>query len=316
MPRARFDPPASGMKVQHLNCISTCPLGGALMDGRSRSLRGRLACHCLLVETSAGLVMIDTGLGLRDCANPPSRLSRFFLALLAPEWREEMTAARQIEALGYRRSDVRHIVLSHLDFDHAGGLDDFPDATVHMLATERNSAERQSTVLDRMRYRPQQWSTRGNWRTYGGADGEGWFGFANVRALDGVPPEIVIIPLVGHTLGHAGVAVKRERDWLLYTADAYFYHDEMNARPRCTPGLRFYQWMMQKEARSRHANQARLRELRRLHGDEVTVFCAHDPVEFERLAGRALGVPASPGRPGMARAEADDVQRTAQRSGT
>src|SRR5688572_5881588 len=108
MPRARFDPPGSGLKIHHLNCISTCPLGGALMDGRSRSLRGRLACHCLLVETPAGLVLVDTGLGLRDCASPRTRLSRFFLALLAPEFREEMTAAHQVEALGFRRSDVRH----------------------------------------------------------------------------------------------------------------------------------------------------------------------------------------------------------------
>jgi glyoxylase-like metal-dependent hydrolase (beta-lactamase superfamily II) len=314
MPRARFDSLGAGMKLHHLNCISTCPLGGALMDGRSKSLRGRLACHCLLVETSAGLVLVDTGLGLRDCEHPRPRLSRFFLALLKPEFREEMTAARQIEALGYRRSDVRHIVLSHLDFDHAGGLDDFPDAAVHLLATERNSAERRATVLDRMRYRPQQWSTRDNWRTYGGADGEGWFGFANVRTLTGVPPEIVMIPLIGHTLGHAGIAVKRERDWLLYAADAYFWHEEMDTHPRCTPGLRFYQWMMQKEARSRRANQARLRQLRKLHGDEVTVFCAHDPIEYERLAGRPLGAPVGPARPGMARAEPSPLtERTARR---
>jgi glyoxylase-like metal-dependent hydrolase (beta-lactamase superfamily II) len=302
MPRARFDGPGAGLKVHHLNCISTCPLGGALMDGKSRSLRGRLACHCLLVETSAGLVLVDTGLGLHDCAMPRPRLSGFFLTLLAPEFREEMTAARQVEALGFRRSDVRHVVLSHLDFDHAGGLDDFPGATVHMLATEQRSAESQATLLDRMRYRPLQWSTRRNWRTYGGGDGDGWFGFTNVRALEGVPPEIVMIPLIGHTLGHAGVAVKREHDWLLYTADAYFYRDEMRPRPHCTPGLRFYQWMMQKEARSRHANQARLRALRQMHGDEVTIFCAHDPVEFERLSGRAPDVPARAQRPGMARA--------------
>ena len=51
------------MRVHHLNCISTCPLGGKLMDGRARgSLRGMLACHCLLVETSRELVLIDTGL--------------------------------------------------------------------------------------------------------------------------------------------------------------------------------------------------------------------------------------------------------------
>jgi hypothetical protein len=47
------------MRVHHLNCISTCPLGGKLMDGRSESLRGKLTCHCLLVETGDSLVLID-----------------------------------------------------------------------------------------------------------------------------------------------------------------------------------------------------------------------------------------------------------------
>ncbi|MFD0510570.1 MBL fold metallo-hydrolase [Streptomyces aureus] len=30
--------------------------------------------------------------------------------------------------LGYAVDDVRHIVLTHLDLDHAGGLPDFPRA--------------------------------------------------------------------------------------------------------------------------------------------------------------------------------------------
>src|SRR5690606_35146577 len=92
-------PQSPAMRVHHLNCISSCPLGGRLMDARTPSVlqRGALACHCLLVETHGGLVLVDTGFGLRDVANPGSRLSRFFLALLSPDFREEMTAIRQIE---------------------------------------------------------------------------------------------------------------------------------------------------------------------------------------------------------------------------
>src|SRR3954451_3246940 len=154
------------MRIHHINAISTCPAGGALFDGRTLGLRARLACHCLLVEAANELVLVDTGLGLRDCASPRKRLSKFFLALLSPDLREEMTAIRQIERLGFDPRDVRNIVLTHLDFDHAGGLDDFPWATVHMLTRERDAALAQKTLLDRMRYRPQQWSTQGQWRTY------------------------------------------------------------------------------------------------------------------------------------------------------
>jgi glyoxylase-like metal-dependent hydrolase (beta-lactamase superfamily II) len=281
------------VNIRHLNCISTCPLGGALMDGHSRSLRGRLSCHCLLVEAGNSLVLVDTGLGLRDVADPRTRLSGFFLMLLAPEFRNELTAVQQIRALGYDPRDVRHIVLTHLDFDHAGGLDDFPAATVHMLQIERDVAIAQRSLLDRMRYRPQQWSTRAHWRTYSAATGERWYGFECVRSLEGLPPEILLVPVPGHTLGHAAVAIEKTAgQWLLQAGDAYFYHAEMDVdRPRCTPGLRFYQWMMQQDGRTRVANRERLRQLKREHGRTVQIMSSHDVSEFERAAQRALGEP-------------------------
>lgn len=227
------------MRVHHLNCISTCPLGGTLMDGRTESIvrRGHLTCHCLLVETDSSLVLVDTGLGLRDVADPKGRLSAFFLGLVSPDFRNEMTAVQQIRRMGFDPRDVRHIILTHLDFDHAGGLDDFPGATVHMLASERDAAVAQRTWLDRQRFRPQQWSTQSNWRVYEAGAGEPWFGFQRVRLLDSLPPEIALVPLLGHTLGHAGVAVHRGDKWLLQAGDAYFFHAEMDPqRPRCTPG--------------------------------------------------------------------------------
>lgn len=276
------------MNVHHLNCISTCPLGGALMDGHTHSIRGRLACHCLLIETAKTLVLVDTGFGLNDVAHPYSRLSKFFLALLAPDLREEMTAIRQIERLGFTARDVGHIVLTHLDFDHAGGLDDFPHAIVHLLEDERASAAAQRTLLDRLRYRPQQWSTRANWRTYTSHSGEKWFGFDCVRDLVGVSHEILLVPLVGHTFGHAGVAIDRGfNDWLLQAGDAYFYHQEMDLeRPYCTPGLRLYQRMMEKDRTARLHNQDRLRELKRDNAALVHLTSSHDMLEFEQLAHR------------------------------
>jgi glyoxylase-like metal-dependent hydrolase (beta-lactamase superfamily II) len=280
------------MRVHHLNCITTCPIGGTLIGGRTRGARGRLVCHCLLLETSAGLVLVDTGIGLRDVARPRERISRMFLALVTPEFRSEMTAVRQVARLGLDPRDVRHVVLTHLDFDNAGGLDDFPYATVHLLADERDAAMARPSLLDRMRYRPQQWSTRANWHAYPRGEGQTWFGFDCVRDLDGLPPEVLLVPLVGHTLGHAGVAVDVGHGWMLHAGDAYFFHEETDpARPRCPPGLRLFQWMMEKDRRARRWNQDRLRALRRERGDEVTILCGHDASEFERVAGRPFDVP-------------------------
>lgn len=274
------------------------------MDHRTPGLltRGKLCCHCLATETGAGLVLVDTGFGLRDVADPRSRLSGFFLGLLSPAFREEMTAIRQLERMGFRGSDVRHIVLTHLDFDHAGGLDDFPHATVHMLQQERDYALLQKTWMDRQRFRPQQWGTREQWQVYAGPAGERWFGFDAVRDLAGLPPEILMVPLPGHTHGHAGIAVLHDDGrWLLLAGDAYFYHREMDSdAPYCTPGLRMYQTMLEKDRKARLANQHRLRELKRRHGsNEVRVFCAHDPLEYELLSGRLIDTPAGRPREGV-----------------
>lgn len=280
------------MRIHHLNCISTCPLGGRLMDGRTPDLaRGHLTCHCLLVETPECLVLVDTGLGLRDVAHPRTRLSAFFLGLLRPEFRAEMTAVRQIQRLGFQPADVRHILLSHLDFDHAGGLDDFPHATVHMLARERDHAVLQKSWLDRQRFRPQQWASRGRWRTYEPGRGEDWMGFESVRDLQGVPPGLLLVPLPGHTHGHAGIAVDAAPRWQLLAADAYFHEREMEAAPHCPPGLRLYQWMMELDRGARLHNQQRLRDLRH-GGAAVDIFCSHDLAEFERLSGRSARLPA------------------------
>lgn len=271
------------------------------MDGRTVGLRGRLACHCLLIEDRSQLVLVDTGFGLGDVAHPRTRLAWLFRLLLSPELRAEMTAVRQIQRLGFDPADVRHIVLTHLDFDHAGGIDDFPAATVHLMAKESAAALDRKTALDRMRYRPQQWSaTVPRWRSYESGEGEPWFGFDCVRDLDGISSDVLLVPLLGHTLGHAGVAVRTSAragagagahgpEWLLLAGDAYFFHGEMDlARPRCTPGLRFYQWMMEKQRDARLWNQHRLRDLIRHEGDQIAVLSSHDPVEFERFSGRGL----------------------------
>ena len=271
------------MIVHHLNCGTCCPVGGRLFDGTSDSAVGHLVCHCLLIETDAGLVLVDTGFGMRDVDHPGRRLSPFFRALNNPQLREDETAAAQIRALGFNLGDVRHIIVTHLDFDHAGGLEDFPHAAVHVTAREKEVADARQggAFVGTRRYRPQQWNEVEEWRLYPFGGGERWFGFDAVRDLDGLPPEILLVPLEGHTWGHAGVAIREDDGWLLHAGDAYFYRGEVGARQYfCTPALRGYQRMMEVDRKARLQNQARLRQVSIDHGDEVRIICAHDPVEF------------------------------------
>ena len=259
-----------------------CPLFRSLVNGDGGLTdRATMICHCLLIETDRGLVLVDAGYGLGDI-DDPSRLGPIVPVLQARLDPAE-TAAHQVEALGFRREDVRHVVLTHLDLDHAGGISDFPKARIHVMRREHEIAM-QPGWRERTRYRPAHWAHGPDWALHDVADGEPWFGFEAVRQLDGLSSEILLVPLHGHTLGHAGVAVDTRDGWLLHCGDAYFFHGEMDPEsPRCTTGLAIFQAAAQMDGVKRRWNQRRLRALVREHGHEVRVFSAHDPIELERF---------------------------------
>src|SRR5205085_6604312 len=153
------------MRVHYLRCGTDCPFGGALFDGFSKGLFGLIPCAAQLVETNDGLVLIDTGYGTEDVRHPHPRLSVLFRAMLNIRFDMAETAIEQVRALGYKPSDVRHIVLTHLDFDHAGGVEDFPQARVHVMEIEKHVAEtKRRGFVARRRYRPAQSDEVRDWR--------------------------------------------------------------------------------------------------------------------------------------------------------
>jgi glyoxylase-like metal-dependent hydrolase (beta-lactamase superfamily II) len=263
------------MKIHHINCGTMCGRGGALFYGDGPHM---MPCHCLLIETEEGLVLVDTGFGLDDLRDRGARLGGGFRTLARPTLSEAECALRQIEALGYQASDVRHIVLTHLDLDHAGGLGDFPKSTVHVYGPEYRSA----VETKHFRYLQAQFRHVENWSIYDDL-GEPWFGFRCVRELAGLPPEILLVPLEGHTLGHAGIAVHQGSGWLLHCGDAYF-HRHTVCGGTVPWGVRCFQTVNQVDRVARVQNQGRLKELCGEHGDEVEIFCSHDAVEFQRLS--------------------------------
>jgi len=233
----------------------------------------RLVCHCLLLEGAEGLVLIDTGFGLDD-VRKPQQLGRAFTTAIRPQLDAAETAVSRVRELGFQPGDVRHIVTTHLDLDHAGGLPDFPDAEVHLLGLELQTAMRPGW-RERQRYIAAHWAHGPHWVEHD-VDGEQWYGFDSVRILPGSDGEILLIPLPGHTLGHTGVAVRQPDGWLLHCGDAYFHHGEVQTPPHCPPGLSAFQALNQVDGAVRRENRERLRELAQRHGDDVELICSHD----------------------------------------
>jgi glyoxylase-like metal-dependent hydrolase (beta-lactamase superfamily II) len=280
------------MRVHHLDCCTMCPRGQSAVNGDGRLLgRARLVSHCLLLETDGqGLVLVDTGIGVDDVRDT-RRLGRLFgPAMGIDATKTQMPALPQIQALGFRREDVRHVVLTHVDFDHAGGLPDFPQAKVHVHALEKEAALARATFNARIRYRLPQLAHGPAWETYG-ALGEPWKGVPAARQLEGLPPEILALPMPGHSRGHAAIAVDTGRGWLVHAGDAYFHRSVLERGDAAAMpwGLRAIERFIAADYGRVRANHAMLAQL--AGRDDVTVFSAHDPVEYERL--RAASVVAS-----------------------
>ena len=268
-------------KVHHLNCGTMCPVGGFLL-GQSGLGRGRLVAHCVLAETERdGLVLIDTGFGMRDVARH-TPIPRPFRAMVGPRLGGPETAIAQIEALGLRPADVRHIVVTHLDLDHAGGLSDFPEAKVHLHAREHAAAMARARPIERQRYLPAHWSHGPRWEVYS-EDGDTWRGLPAITRLRGLDADIGLVPMHGHTRGHSAVVARTGDRWLVHAGDAYFHRGSVATTGSIPIGLAMFERATQIDAAARRASVAALRQLREHYAD-LDMFCAHDPVELDALA--------------------------------
>ncbi|WP_034279132.1 MBL fold metallo-hydrolase [Alkanindiges illinoisensis] len=265
------------MKIHHLNCGTFCPSCQRLLEGKGSWLQpATMCCHCLAIETSEGLILVDTGLGVQDVLTP-KHLGHTFRNLMRPKLELEETALFQLDQMGFNRREVRHIVLTHLDLDHAGGIADFPAAKIHACSTEIEAALRPHW-RDKLRYRAKQFEFNPKWAaTINTTDT--WFGFENIQRLKGIKEEIILVPLHGHTRGHCGVAVKQSSGkWLFHVGDLYM--DRRSLYGKAPAAMKQCENLLAVDNKQRLGYVKRVRQLIDEHSDAVEVFCAHDMSEL------------------------------------
>ncbi|NIS79804.1 MAG: MBL fold metallo-hydrolase [Anaerolineales bacterium] len=256
------------MHIYHLNCGTLRPLFP----------KAEAIIYCLLVETSQGLVLVDTGFGTYDYS-APSPLMKFFLKWMGVACVLEETALHQISRLGFRAKDVGHLILTHLHFDHAGGLPDFPHAKVHVYGPEYRAAMDPHGLIE-YAYDASHWAHEPDWVLHEEVN-HSFYGLDCIQIMPGVDPEILMVPLTGHTRGHCGVAIRMPDGWLFQCGDAASpFHQDTDLHDRdksqyCANILpRWFAY------RVIGPHVPRLRVLVREHGQEVSVISSHDIYSF------------------------------------
>ncbi|MGB3354904.1 MAG: MBL fold metallo-hydrolase [Mycobacterium sp.] len=259
------------MKVHHLNCGTMRP----------RATPGGLVSHVLLAETESGLVLIDSGLGLRDAEAPSDRFgtARHYFR---PTFDRDEAAINHVRHLGFKPEDVRHIVLTHFDADHTGGLADFPWAHVHVTNGEALAVRRPHTLMERTRYRPTQRAHQPAIVEHHPSASEPWRGFPAAKELADVAAGVVMISLPGHSRGHAAVAINTGQRWVLHVGDAFYHHGQLDGSQSAPKALTVFERLIAHDWKRVQENHRRLRELWLANDPGILLVNAHDPHLLDR----------------------------------
>jgi glyoxylase-like metal-dependent hydrolase (beta-lactamase superfamily II) len=86
----------------------------------------------ILIKRDNDLVLFDTGIGTRieEEMRPPIYCGNLFFhrCVMRTQFDPRHDAlVHQLPRLGFKVSDVKKVIISHLHWDHAGGMRDFPD---------------------------------------------------------------------------------------------------------------------------------------------------------------------------------------------
>lgn len=172
-----------------------------------------------LVETPRGRLLYDVGCDYKKLSDAALRERHYAgFAFGAPLMSAEQRLPALLAALGLTPKDVDLVVLSHLHFDHAGGLGEVPHAEVHVQRAERLAAmsgEDSACFVDEVRAERRWKETEGGYSPM---------------------PGVTVVPSPGHTAGHVSLLVERdEGPPVLLCGDAADL--EENLEDEVAPGL-------------------------------------------------------------------------------
>lgn len=240
-----------------LDCPTLTVDANTLMYGLSGKLT--IPMPSFLIEHPRGLVLFDTGIAPEAIDDPVALYGQELADGLGISGTEDQKIDKQIEALGYKLSDVTHVVSSHLHFDHNGGHHLFPDAKFYVGQGELEFAHWPAPI-GAFCYREDQLARIRNfdWRVVPGVDVD-LFG-------DG---SLVLLHMPGHTPGELSLKVRLASRTFLLTGDAVHLRAALELE---------YHFPIDWDTRVALNTLQRIKRIR--ESEDATVWITHDPDDW------------------------------------
>ena len=177
----------------------------------------------LVEHPGGGPFLIDTGFHPSVGENPKENLGRLLSATSAAtvEMDDSYTAPERLRARGIDPSSIGLVVMTHLHYDHASGISQFPGATFVVTEREWSAAHRRGSALHG--YVGGHFDHPFDWRTLD-FHAPGVTSFATFgRSLDLFGDGSVIALFTpGHTHGHMSVLLRTSGQEVLVIGDAAY----------------------------------------------------------------------------------------------
>lgn len=257
-------------KVHHVNCGCIVPVGYKFYQPFARC--NKLICHCLIIESSRGIILVDTGI------DPNTIPNTFFIKrLIRPQTDPLNTMCKSLEVLGYKPSDVTDVILTHLDFDHMGALHLFPEAQIHVHYLEY---EYKDNVRYSINFYHQHFKYQPKWIGHK-LKNTSLYSFNVLEPIEALKNDLLLIEMPGHSPGHCGVAIKQNDGWLIHCGDAYYNSSEIN--PLCKTHLRtkLLKRYIDTDPHQSFATLEKIKNMLVNTNEKIRCFSSHDLNEFE-----------------------------------